>query len=78
MSKILNTSREIVDALGRDVIRIHMDCTHTALSNHYVRGKFPSSWYYGLKKLAESENKEISEAAFNWKLPVSEDRSLSA
>ena len=67
MSKILYTSTDIVDELGRDLVRDHMKCTPTALSNHYVSGKFPSSWWYELKKLADSKGVKISERAFNWK-----------
>lgn len=67
MSKLFDTSKAIIDELGRDLVREHMKCTPTALSNHYVSGKFPSSWWYELKKLSESRGIEISEAAFNWK-----------
>lgn len=78
MCKEFKTSKDLIDALGRDVVRDHMKCTPTALSNHYVSGKFPSSWWYEMKKLGDAKGVTVPETAFNWREVESKENHTAA
>lgn len=72
------TSRDVVEALGRETICERFGFSQTRISNHVVRGKFPSSWYLQLKKLSDEVGYDLPESAFYWFEPETEENHTAA
>jgi len=60
------TSRDVVEALGRENICNRLGFSQTRISNHVVSGKFPPSWYLQLKIIADEQGYELPHSAFRW------------
>lgn len=65
----MTTAIQLADAIGRKKIADAVGVLPTAVSNHVVRGVFPSSWFLAIQPLAIAAGQECPPALFKMRLP---------
>lgn len=62
-----HTTETLANALGRKVIANAVGVGLTAVSNGVVRGRFPASWYQGIKQECDRQGVQCPMDLFDFK-----------
>lgn len=58
---------DIIDCLGRDVIRQRLGLTPSSMSDAVREGKFPARWYGPMCEIAAEQGVDLPMSLFHWR-----------
>ena len=63
----MSDARQIIDALGRGVIAVHLGISHPSVSNAYDANMMPANWFCVVESLCLEAGIECPRRAFRFR-----------